>query len=393
MIIPPRRLLALAFALAGLGVAVSAADAQADADYAALTALAAQPPPWASRGPNGELKNDRKPAPSESLLWRDRQAEAKAKAALKFMADHPADPRRWDAAAIAANSLRDFIVAIKPGYDEAVAARDAAKRQALIEYDTAARTAWQERMQALEAAILVAPDASAEAVGGALSHAAIAVFFDKALSPAEKLAKYRGIYASFAQRAPESRYFSEFAGEMLRLAERTDPTSYAGLLQEMKASPQAKIAALAADRLAAQAARKAGFDLQFTAVDDREVDLTKLRGKVVLIDFWATWCGPCKAELPNIVANYQKYHDKGFEVVGISLDQAADRQTLIDYCREHGLAWPQHFDGKFWKNEIAVKFGIRSIPAMFLLDQDGKLVSTNARGPKLEAEVKRLLKL
>ncbi len=393
MIIPPRRLLALAFALSGLGVAAAAADAQADTDYAAITALAAQPPPWVSRGPNGELKNDRKPAPSESLLWRDRQAEAKAKAALKYMADHPADPRRWDAAAIAVNSLRDFIVTIKPGYDEAVAARDAAKRQALIEYDTAARTAWQERMQALETAILVAPDAPAEAVGGALSHAAIAVFFDKALSPAEKLEKYRGIYASFAQRAPESRYFPEFVGEMLRLAERTDPTSYAGMLQEMKASPQPKIAALAADRLTARAARAAGFDLKFTAVDGREVDLAKLRGKVVLIDFWATWCGPCKEEMPNVRRVYEAYHDKGFEVVAVSLDSEKDKQKLLDYCRENNLPWPQFFDGKFWKNEIAVKFGIRSIPAMFLLDQDGKLVSTSARGPKLEAEVKRLLKL
>ena len=107
----------------------------------------------------------------------------------------------------------------------------------------------------------------------------------------------------------------------------------------------------------------------------------------------ATWCGPCIAELPNVKKAYAAYHDKGFEIIGVSLDQEKDKQKLIAFTKENAMPWPRHFDGKYWKNEFAVQHAINSIPAMFLLDQDGKIVSTNARGPKLEEEVKRLLKL
>lgn len=116
------------------------------------------------------------------------------------------------------------------------------------------------------------------------------------------------------------------------------------------------------------------------------------KGKVYVVEFWATWCGPCKEEMPNVRRVYEAYHDKGFEVVAVSLDSEKDKQKLLDYCRANNLPWPQFFDGKGWKNEFAVKYSINAIPAMFLLDQDGKVVTTEARGEKLETEVKRLLK-
>ena len=130
------------------------------------------------------------------------------------------------------------------------------------------------------------------------------------------------------------------------------------------------------------------LELKFTAVDGREVDVSKLQGKVVLIDFWATWCGPCVAELPNVLKAYKELHPKGFEIVGISLD--GDKAELEGFVKEKGMEWPQYFDGKGWQNEIASKYGIQSIPAMWLLNKKGMVVSTNARGG-LEEQVTKLL--
>jgi thiol-disulfide isomerase/thioredoxin len=130
------------------------------------------------------------------------------------------------------------------------------------------------------------------------------------------------------------------------------------------------------------------LELKFKAVDGREVDVSKLQGKVVLIDFWATWCGPCVAELPNVLRAYKELHPKGFEIVGISLD--SDKAELEGFVKEKGMEWPQYFDGKGWQNEISGKYGIDSIPAMWLLNKKGMVVSTNARDG-LEAQVKKLL--
>jgi thiol-disulfide isomerase/thioredoxin len=130
------------------------------------------------------------------------------------------------------------------------------------------------------------------------------------------------------------------------------------------------------------------LDLKFTAVDGSKVDLSSLRGKVVLIDFWATWCPPCRGEVPNVVAAYKKYHDKGFDIVGISLDQ--DKSALLAFTKEHDMTWPQYFDGNGWDNTISKSFGIDSIPAMYLVGKDGKIATTNGR-EDLAAQVEKLL--
>jgi thiol-disulfide isomerase/thioredoxin len=130
------------------------------------------------------------------------------------------------------------------------------------------------------------------------------------------------------------------------------------------------------------------LDLKFTAVDGRTVDISKMRGKVVLVDFWATWCPPCRAEVPGVVAAYKKYHNKGFNVVGISLDQ--DKSALLRFTKENGMVWPQYFDGKGWDNEISSSFGINEIPAMWLVGKDGKVLTTNARDD-LDGQIEKAL--
>jgi thiol-disulfide isomerase/thioredoxin len=119
-------------------------------------------------------------------------------------------------------------------------------------------------------------------------------------------------------------------------------------------------------------------DLKFTAVDGRAVDLAQLRGKVVLVDFWATGCGPCVKELPRVKEAYDKFHEQGFEVIGISCD--TDKERLNKFLQEKGISWPQYFDGLgIGGSKLNVEFGIDGIPHMFLVDKKGLLRFDNVR--------------
>jgi thiol-disulfide isomerase/thioredoxin len=130
------------------------------------------------------------------------------------------------------------------------------------------------------------------------------------------------------------------------------------------------------------------LEIIFTAVDGRKVDLREMKGKVVLVDFWAAWCVPCIAELPQTVQLYNTWHEKGFEIVGISLD--TEESALDRVVRKFKIPWPQYFDGKRWGSKYAVEYNVGSIPALWLVDKKGILRTMNAR-ENLESHVKELL--
>jgi peroxiredoxin len=117
----------------------------------------------------------------------------------------------------------------------------------------------------------------------------------------------------------------------------------------------------------------------------KPMSIANYKGKVVLVDFWATWCGPCVGELPNVIKTYEKHHGQGFEIVGISLD--SDESKLKSFIKDKNMTWQQFFDGKGWGNKLSTKYGVNSIPATYLLDGEGKIIGKNLRGEALEEAV------
>jgi thiol-disulfide isomerase/thioredoxin len=162
-----------------------------------------------------------------------------------------------------------------------------------------------------------------------------------------------------------------------------EPAKAAELVKQLKAAAAAK-------KMRASLVVGAKFpDFNEKDVAGKPMSIANDKGKVVLVDFWATWCGPCRAELPNVLGTYNKYHDKGFEIIGISLDQ--DQARLADFTKSMNMTWPQIFDGQGWQNKLAVKYGIESIPATFLLDGEGKIIGRDLRGEDLPAAVAKAL--
>jgi len=126
-------------------------------------------------------------------------------------------------------------------------------------------------------------------------------------------------------------------------------------------------------------------------VNGKPVKLSDFRGRYVLIDFWASWCGPCRQENPNVVEAYNKFKEKNFTILGVSLDRAGSKDAWLKAINDDKLNWTQVSDLKFWQNDVARQYGISSIPQNFLLDPSGKIIGRNLRGEELQTFLAGLL--
>jgi peroxiredoxin len=167
---------------------------------------------------------------------------------------------------------------------------------------------------------------------------------------------------------------------------------FLALPEQLRASPAGKDMA---EKL--ETAKKTGIGkmaMDFTQNDTlgNPVSLSSFRGKYVLIDFWASWCGPCRQENPNVVKAFNAYNSKGFTVLGVSLDQPTAKDKWMKAIHDDKLTWTQVSDLKYWKNDVAVQYGIQAIPQNYLIDPQGKIVGKNLRGEALNKKLAEIFK-
>ena len=215
-----------------------------------------------------------------------------------------------------------------------------------------------------------------------------------------EFAQFEALVAKHSDAKPEERASVLYAKALICLQVFGDYEQGAAIVRRFKTEfPTTEFAAKADEVLAAIEQERQAAELRKSlvagavfpgiegkALDGAAVSTAALKGKVVLVDFWATWCPPCREEIPNVLAAYEKFHAKGFEVLAVSLDR--DEADLKKFIAEKKLPWPQIYDGA---EALAEKFAIEAIPTTYLVGADGKIVATELRGDALAKKLEELL--
>lgn len=196
------------------------------------------------------------------------------------------------------------------------------------------------------------------------------------INPQQDLPLFQQVKDSLRKSIPNSEYFAGFRDQVDRMAQQA-------LAAKQQEEMQAKL-----DNLIPVGSEAPDFTQN--TPEGKPFTLSSLRGKVVLVDFWASWCRPCRMENPNVVKMYNKYHAKGFDVLGVSLDKTKEAWT--NAIKQDGLTWHHVSDLAFWNNAVAQQYGVSAIPYSVLVGRDGKVLGKNLRGAELAAKLAEVMK-